>query len=182
MLLMPNDTWQWNYDSNRDALLISLGNELNFMTELKSKNLIPDALSSQIFNTQHAIYYTQSLEMLSQQVKASEPLLVQMALNATAAKFMWQHQAPKSHLFKMSHECVYSKPGKVFYLQTEQAKGLCFVIDASATSSVVLLLSELAVSDSDLLMAFSTIKVLNSRLLPLVSSFSGHMMDYAKRA
>ncbi|GLP98062.1 cell division protein ZapC [Paraferrimonas sedimenticola] len=172
MLLVPNGSWQWQYNEQRQLLMLSLGDELEFATPYHNKVLIPDALGTAMFDAHHAAFYQKFIERIAK-VRASDAAKVQMALNATAAHFMLQPQMPKSWFFAESSQLVYSEVGKCFQLKTEQGKALAVVVDAGIQASLVMLLSpQLELNHKKSLQQFEVIKVMNNRLQPLPRSQS----------
>ncbi|WP_417760734.1 cell division protein ZapC [Shewanella sp.] len=168
MLLMPDKTWQWRYNTSFDVLSISLGADMEFLTPYKSKVLIPDAFGAAEFDIEHARYYMDIVERLSKRMSLADAYLVQVALNATAARFMQKPQMPKSWFFESSDVCVYSEPGKLFDLRCNGDRVLVLVVETSLQASLVMLLDECcALSDSKQLKRFDTIKVMHDRLHPL---------------
>ncbi|WP_298770147.1 cell division protein ZapC [uncultured Shewanella sp.] len=169
MLLMPNKEWQWVYNDNYNVLSISLGDEMEFLTPYTPKVLIPDAKTSQIFSVEHAKYYIQVVERLRQALSCNDAHIVQMALNATAARFLLKPEMPKSWYFSVSDVCVFSEEGKLFHLQTLSEQVTVLVVESGLQASLIMLLSEHCVlSDRKVLRQFDTIKVMHDRLLPLV--------------
>ncbi|QSX32157.1 cell division protein ZapC [Shewanella avicenniae] len=168
MLLMPDQFWQWKYNASYEVLSISLGQEMEFLTPYKNKVLIPDALGSSEFDVEHAEYYEEIVKRLTSRVSLADAFLVQLALNATAARFMLKPQMPKSWFFESSDVCVYSEPGKLFDLRCNGDRALVMVVETSLQASLVMLLDEsCTLSDSKTLKRFETIKVMHDRLHPL---------------
>lgn len=168
MLLMPQETWQWNFNTSYGVLSVSLGADMEFVTPYKSKVLIPDALGSSEFDCDHARYYMDIVERLGKRMSLSDAYLVQVALNATAARFMHKPQMPKSWYFESSDVCVYSEPGKLFDLRCNGDRVLVLVVETSLQASLVMMLDETcALTDTKNLKRFDTIKVMHDRLHPL---------------
>ncbi|MDF0535296.1 cell division protein ZapC [Shewanella yunxiaonensis] len=168
MLLMPESCWQWKYDDSYGVLGITLGSELEFLTPYKSKTLIPDALSEFEFNVDHARYYIELLDCLSKRLSLPDACLVQLALNATAARFLQKPQMPKSWFFESSDVCVYSEAGKLFNVKCRGERILVLVIETNLQASTVMMLDqECMLSDTKSLQKFETIKVMHDRLFAL---------------
>ncbi|KFZ38594.1 cell division protein ZapC [Shewanella mangrovi] len=168
MLLMPDQNWQWKYNASYDVLSISLGPDMEFLTPYKNKVLIPDALGSSEFDVEHARYYMDIVERLGKRMSLADAYLVQLALNATAARFMLKPQMPKSWFFESSDVCVFSEPGKLFDLRCNGNRVQVLVVETSLQASLVMSLEEsCALSDSKNLKRFDTIKVMHDRLHPL---------------
>lgn len=171
MLLMPKRDWQWRYHDTYDALSISLGTEMEFLTPYKSKCLIPDALSVLDFSVEQTKFYIDFVELLTGSLNVSDAAKVQLALNATAAHFLLKPQMPKSWFFETSSSCVYSELGKVFQLKCQGINAEVMVVDNSIQASLVMLLSkELSLNCTKSLMQFECIKVMHNRLYPLKQS------------
>lgn len=168
MLLMPQKDWQWKYNDSYGLLGVSLGSEIEFLTAYKAKLLIPDALSSMPFSIVHAKFYISLLDKLSKKLSLTDAAIVQIALNATAARFMLKPQMPKSWFFDISDVCVYSNVGKVFELKCHKQKALVLVIESTLQSVLVMSLSpQCVLSDAKTMVQFETIKVMHNRLHPL---------------
>ncbi|WP_076413642.1 cell division protein ZapC [Shewanella sp. UCD-KL12] len=168
MLLMPKRDWQWRYNDTYGVLSVSLGSDMEFLTPYKNKTLIPDAMMDLEFNVSHAKFYIEFTELLSKSLRLSDALMVQLALNATAAHFLLKPQMPKSWFFDTSSMCVYSELGKVFQLRCQGVNAQVLVVETSIQASLVMVLEqELKLSDSKSLSQFECIKVMHDRLHPL---------------
>jgi len=176
MLLMPKKDWQWGYNETHGVLTISLGSDLEFLSPYKLNALIPDAKLMTAFSVEHAKFYITLVVRLKQTLAMTDALLVQVALNATAAHFLLQSQMPKSWFFDVSHECVYSETGKIFQLKTAEQHVTAMVIDAGLQASLMMILSpECRLSGSKKLAQFETIKVMHNRLSPLAALQKAHV-------
>lgn len=168
MLLMPRRDWRWSYQNTSNALSISLGSEMEFLTPYGEKLLIPDALKPSDFEMEQAKYYISLMERLHKQLSISDAQLVQIVLNATAAHFMLKPQMPKSWFFSVSEVCVYCEIGKLFDLQSQSSRVLVLVVDNGLQAAQVMLLSpECQLAENRKLKRFDTIKVMHDRLMPI---------------
>ncbi|BAJ01830.1 cell division protein ZapC [Shewanella violacea] len=169
MLLMPKRDWQWKYNDAYSVLSISLGSEMEFLTPYKMKMLIPDALMELDFSVEHAKFYIEFLELLTNLSCIADAFKVQLALNATAAHFLLKPQMPKSWFFATSSMCVFSELGKIFKLSCREVNAQVLVVETSVQASLVMLLDEkLQLSDSKSLAQFECIKVMHDRLHPIL--------------
>lgn len=167
MLLMPKRDWQWRYDDSYEVLSVSLGSEMDFLTPYKVKSLIPDAIKPVEFCVEHAKFYIDLVDHLSKTLILHDALVVQIALNATAAHFLLKPQMPKSWFFNVSHQCVYSEVGKLFQLTTSEQTVLVMVVESGLQASLVMIMSvECRLNKSKKLAQFETIKVMHDRLAP----------------
>ncbi|MGS0680788.1 cell division protein ZapC [Shewanella sp. 125m-7] len=168
MLLMPKRDWQWGYNEAHGVLSVSLGDDMEFLSPYKLKSLIPDAKETMEFSVEHAKFYIDLVDRLSKSLSLNDALLVQIALNATAAHFLLKPQMPKSWFFNVSHQCVYSEVGKLFQLTTSEHTALVMVIESGLQASLVMIMStECRLTDSKKLIQFETIKVMHDRLAPI---------------
>lgn len=168
MLLMPTKDWRWEFNEEYGQLALSLDTQMSFLTAYKTKMLIPDALKGMKFSVEHAKFYIRMLERLPQLLTLSDAMIVQTALNATAAHFLLKPQMPKSWFFDVSDECVYFDLGKVFQLKNNQQSMLVLVVEVGLQSVLVMNLSAACqLSDNKSLSQFDTIKVMHDRLHPL---------------
>ena len=171
MLLMPKRDWQWGYSETHGVLSVSLGDDMEFLSPYKLKSLIPDAKETMEFSVEHAKFYIDLVDRLSKTLPLTDALLVQIALNATAAHFLLKPQMPKSWFFNTSHQCVYSEVGKLVQLSTSEHTALAMVIESGLQASLVMIMSiECRLTDSKTLGQFETIKVMHDRLAPLSTS------------
>jgi cell division protein ZapC len=168
MLLMPKREWQWGYNETYGVLTVSLGRDMEFLSPYKLKSLIPDAKITTEFSVEHAKFYIALVDCLSRTLSLNDALIVQIALNATAAHFLLKPQMPKSWFFEASHECVYSDIGKIFQLRTCEHSVSAMVIESGLQASLMMILSpECRLTNSKKLAQFETIKVMHNRLAPL---------------
>ncbi|MEZ9200553.1 MULTISPECIES: cell division protein ZapC [unclassified Shewanella] len=168
MLLMPKRDWQWGYNETHGVLTVSLGSDMEFLSPFKLKSLIPDAKITTEFSVEHAKFYIALVDRLQKTLSLNDALIVQIALNATAAHFLLKPQMPKSWFFDVSHECVYSDIGKIFQLKTSEHSVSAMVIESGLQASLVMILSqECRLTETKKLAQFETIKVMHNRLAPL---------------
>ncbi len=168
MILMPKKDWQWKFNHTHQVLSVMLGDEYEFVTPYKSKLLIPDALDDVEFNVEHASFYIDLVDKLSKSLPFTDAAIVQIALNATATRFLLKPQMPKSWFFKTSGECVYSEVGKIFQLQTESSTATVLAVEVGLQATQVLVLSsECILNSTKCLQQFDTIKVMHDRLRPI---------------
>jgi cell division protein ZapC len=171
MLLMPTKDWHWEFNEEYGQLALSLDSEMSFLTAFKTKMLIPDALMGMQFSVEHAKFYIRMLERLPKVLMLSDAVIVQTALNATAAHFLLTPQMPKSWFFDVSDECVYFDVGKVFQLKNNKQSILVLVIEVGLQSVLVMNLSAACqLSDNKSLGQFDTIKVMHDRLHPVTQA------------
>ncbi|MCK8045512.1 cell division protein ZapC [Shewanella sp. 1CM18E] len=168
MLLMPKRDWQWGYNEKHEVLSVSLGDDMEFLSPYGLKTLIPDAKQPLEFSVEHAKFYIDLVDRLSKSLSLNDALIVQIALNATAAHFLLKPQMPKSWFFNVSHQCVYSEVGKLLQLTTSEHSVIALVIESGLQASLMMIMSaECRLTDVKSLTQFETIKVMNDRLGPL---------------
>ncbi|MBV7314619.1 cell division protein ZapC [Shewanella sp. NIFS-20-20] len=168
MLLMPQRDWQWGYNDTHHVLGASLGSEMEFLTPYAYKQLIPDARGVMAFNMDHAKYYIELIDKIKLQLNVADAQLVQVALNATAARFMLTPQMPRSWFFNPSHQCVYGEVGKVVELETTASQRTkVLIVETSLQAALVMILNKQChLTDQKHLQRFDVIKVMHDRLHP----------------
>ncbi|TCI03163.1 cell division protein ZapC [Corallincola luteus] len=178
MLMQPRQGWRWYFDESADRLCVALDDDMHFKTHFRRKQLCPVALQSQPFSTDDAKEYHQILEVLLAYKLLPQPLLVQCALNAVAAKRFLLPMMPKSWFFTpgaaqlnvhndllVELQCLSGAVGQFLVLETTEQACLCMLLDDS-----------IALSDSKSMQMFDCIKVMNDRVVGYVStsqSFTG---------
>ncbi|GAA5187883.1 cell division protein ZapC [Ferrimonas gelatinilytica] len=167
MLLMPAQNWLWYYEKEHDRFALALGEEMVFLTPYSDKQLTPDCHFDTAFSTEHADFYQRALSRLQGELDLMDAVLVQIALNITAARFFALPRMPKSWHFAPSDQIVYACEGKRVSLQSPSGHHQFVVVEALEQSTLVMLLDPLcALTGGREMRQFDLIKVMNDRLAP----------------
>ncbi|PAX99923.1 cell division protein ZapC [Pseudoalteromonas sp. HM-SA03] len=172
--MQASKEWQWIRCTERNRLLIDLGDELQLCTPFRLRNLTEDSTANPNFSLSEAEFYQSVFSYLCGFGVWNEPRCCQIALNATAAKFHLQPMQAKSWFFKpyFGGEPVSEA---VVCLNSKVSHGEFLIIEHDGQSSLCLSLNEQFILDEGIeLEQFQAIKVLNDRLAPLVLTHRVH--------
>lgn len=167
MILVPNDSWQWNYDEKTDSLVLDLSDRMQFTTAFRSKQLTSQAKCSRQFTLDDASHYYHLLECIGE-LPFSEAERVQIVLNAIAVIRFAKPQMPQSWYFR-EFNLLHEAPlfGEVVTLVCESGHRDFLVIEPGDNASICLLLEgTMQLAEDKVLSAHSFIKVMNNRIIP----------------
>lgn len=171
-MLKPSDKWTWFYDDKDGHLMLDLGDDMLFRTNLERKWLVDYAFDTQQFSVDDATAYHHFKEQIMM-LPLSEPRQAELALYCTAAKRFHKPVQPKSWFFDVQH---YQAPavdtGTMVNLSNCHNSGVFIVLEAGESASLVAYagLEEFVLSGSKSLVFGQVIKVMHDRmqLVPMV--------------
>jgi cell division protein ZapC len=159
--------WQWQLCSQRNRLLVNLGEELSLCTPFKHHQLTQDIYHSPIFSLSEAGYYQNVFTYLCKFGVWSEAQCCQIALNATAAKFYLLPVQAKSWFFQ-SYQGGGACTEAIVGLHSNIQSGEFFIVEYCEESSLCInLTTDFKLDEHLVLEQFQAIKVLNDRIHPL---------------
>lgn len=148
MNIRPADNWRWYFDEEYDCLMLDLSNGMVFRSRYPAKMLTADAFSDFPFSVVDATDYYHFYENCAL-LPLSEPLKVELVLNALVAKNYLKPQMPKSWYFvqqpmlfqpykaEVVEACVQDSGERVLLLSVDvgESATLCLIAQASITMS-----------------------------------------------
>ncbi|WP_047047985.1 cell division protein ZapC [Vibrio mexicanus] len=167
MMLKPSDKWTWYYDDKASHLMLDLGDNMLFKTNLSNKLLVKCALDVNEFTVDDASSYQTFKEQISY-LQLSEPRQAELALYCVAAKRFHKPVQPKSWFFD-SCSIVGDEPqeGDIVQLSNSLNKGYFIVLESGEASSLCAYvdLEEFQLNPSKALVFGQAIKVMHDRMI-----------------
>ena len=168
-MLQPTNQWRWQFCQQNNQLSLDIDPTMAFTTAFQSKHLTNEIFDDTAFSITDAQYY----QCITSQLQAlecwSEPQMVQIALNATAALRFYKPQMPKSWFFKTNEVALHFaqevSQNTTQLLYTKHGNGEFLIVEQNESAAVCMLLSEsLQLNESKSMAQFDIIKVMNDRL------------------
>jgi cell division protein ZapC len=168
MMLKPSDKWNWYFCEKEGHLMLDLGDDLVFRSNLCQKLLVECAYHSSQFTVDDASdfqIFKESVERLD----LPESYKAQLILNCVAAKRFHKPVQPKSWFF--NHQvygdfvpCI----GSIVQLVNDYDEGLFIVLDVGDNASLCarVELDEFQLTTSKGLGFSEAIKVMHDRMAP----------------
>jgi cell division protein ZapC len=166
-MLQPKTDWYWY--SQQDALGISLGKDMAFLTAFKPTNLVNVPDKPQLFNLQDSENYLRLADKLQNSDLSRSPAqLTQIALNACAALAFHKPLSSKSWYF--TQQVTHGACNSLSFLENQYGKGIVLAISTEHGAVTCMLLSEsLRLSEHKSMREFQLIKVMENRLIPYIA-------------
>ncbi|MBW3697008.1 cell division protein ZapC [Vibrio sp. T187] len=166
-MLKPSDTWSWYYDEQHSSLMLNLGQDMLFKTNLVKKTLVQCAFQDNEFTVDDASSYQTFKEKISG-LDLSEPRQAELTLYCVAAKRFHKPVQPKSWFFDTqfdSHE--EPQEGDIVRLSNDLSQGHFIVLEVGDSSSLCALieLEEFSLTSSKSLRFGDYIKVMHDRMV-----------------
>ncbi|WP_039948965.1 cell division protein ZapC domain-containing protein [Vibrio ichthyoenteri] len=135
-MLKPSDKWTWYYDDADQHLMLDLGNEMVFKTNLSRKLIVECAVGVNEFSVDDASAYQTYKEQISH-LELSEPRQAQLALYCVAAKRFHKPVQPKSWFFDSLSDgsCIPSE-GDFVRLENGHGHGAFIVLEVGESASL----------------------------------------------
>lgn len=167
-MLQPTEQWHWQLNADKNQLLLDIDPSMAFSTAYRDKHLTDEISTGCRFNLDDALYYQHMVAQLDDSGRWSTPEVVQIALNATAARRFYKPLMPKSWFFKTNLMAESFADGgeaqPLCHLYSEVDCALFLIIEAGERASVCMLLDpELMLNESRSMSQFDIIKVMNDR-------------------
>lgn len=167
MMLKPSDTWSWYYDEQQCSLMLNLGEDMIFKTNLVRNKLVDCAFKDNEFTVDDASSYQTFKEQISG-LELSEPRQAELALYCVAAKRFHKPVQPKSWFFdsqSVGHE--YPQEGGIVQMSNEHSLGYFIVLEVGECASLCAFvdLEEFLLTPSKGLRFGDSIKVMHDRMV-----------------
>ncbi|WP_394244405.1 cell division protein ZapC [Vibrio astriarenae] len=128
-MLKPRDNWTWYFDDTGNHLMLDLGDNMLFKTNLPRKLLVDYAVGTNVFCVDDATSFQTFKESLTH-LDLSEPRQAELALYCVAAKRFHKPVQPKSWFFSegQGSPCRLHE-GNLVNLSNEFGKGLFIILE-----------------------------------------------------
>lgn len=167
-MLKPSDKWTWFYSDSEGYLMLDLGNEMVFRTNLSRNLLVDSAFSNPSFTVDDASAYQTYKERVSG-LKLPEGRQVELALYCVAANRFHKPVQPKSWFFDHQAPQLADKPqeGDIVALMNQFNQGHFIILEAGESASLCALveLEPFTLNPSKQLSFGQVIKVMHDRML-----------------
>ncbi|CAH0526001.1 Cell division protein ZapC [Vibrio hippocampi] len=134
-MLKPSDTWIWYMDESEDALMLDLGDDMVFKTNLSRKLLVECALGENNFTVDDA----SSFQIFKDQIDhldLSEPRQAELTLYCVAAKRFHKPVQPKSWFFDHQGQGHEPQEGELVSLVNGYSNGHFIVLEVGESASL----------------------------------------------
>ncbi|MCF6453454.1 cell division protein ZapC [Vibrio sp. MMG022] len=133
-MLKPSDKWNWYFDEHKACLMLDLGEEMIFQTNLCRKLLVNCAFSENEFTVDDASAFQTYNERI-RCLDINEYRQAELTLYCVAAKRFHKPVQPKSWFFD-AQACDHKpEEGDMVFLTNEHSEGVFIVLEAGDTSS-----------------------------------------------
>ncbi|RTZ16886.1 cell division protein ZapC [Vibrio aquaticus] len=173
-MLKPSDKWTWYYDDSEGHLMLDLGNEMIFKTNLSRKLIVDCAIGINEFSVDDASAYQVYKEQISY-LGLSEPRQAELALYCVAAKRFHKPVQPKSWFFDSVSDGSYPpEEGDLVRLSNSTNEGHFIVLEVGESASLCASvgLEEFGLNGSKYLQFGQAIKVMHDRLTVINHQFA----------
>ncbi|WP_026029498.1 cell division protein ZapC [Vibrio genomosp. F10] len=164
-MLKPSDKWTWYYDDKESTLMLDLGDDIVFKTNLPRKLLVDCAVGINEFSVDDASAFQTFKEQISL-LPLNEPRQAELALYCVAAKRFHKPVQPKSWFFDSQHSECFPQEGDLVRL-TNQFSDRCFItLEVGESASLVALIDiePFELSSTKQLVFGQAIKVMHDRM------------------
>lgn len=167
-MLQASMEWSWTADITRNRLLLDMSSTMQLCTPFKLRQLSDSALQGENFSLEHAHFYEQVSSYLSSFNLWSEAVVCQIALNATAARFLLKPTLAKSWFFNEYSGSVPSTEA-IISLSSKSQTGQFLIVECGRDASLCMCLEDTFQLDANLCLGqYEVIKVLNDRIHPIL--------------
>jgi len=165
-MLKPSDKWTWYYDDSEEHLMLDLGNDMVFKTNLPRKLIVDCAIGINEFSVDDASAYQTYKEQIAL-LGLSEPRQAELSLYCVAAKRFHKPVQPKSWFFDcLSDGQTTPEEGDLICLSNSLNEGYFIVLEVGESASLCasVCLDGFELSGSKSLKFGQAIKVMHDRL------------------
>ncbi|WP_165311336.1 cell division protein ZapC [Vibrio ziniensis] len=164
-MLKPSDKWNWYYSDSEGYLMLELGDEMVFRTNLSSNLLVDCAFASNQFTVDDASDYQTYKERIDY-LNLSEPRKVELVLYCVAAKRFHKPVQPKSWFFDYQSSGYSPDEGEIVSLVNGNGQGYFIVLEVGDNASLCALvdLEDFVLNSSKQLCFGQVIKVMHDRM------------------
>ncbi|MDW6016962.1 cell division protein ZapC [Vibrio plantisponsor] len=164
-MLKPSDKWNWYYSDSEGYLMLELGEDMVFRTNLSSNLLVDCAFASNQFTVDDASDYQTYKERIDC-LNLIEPRKVELVLYCVAAKRFHKPVQPKSWFFDYQSSGYSPEEGEIVSLVNSNGQGYFIVLEVGDSASLCALvdLEDFALNGSKQLRFGQVIKVMHDRM------------------
>ncbi|WP_038174762.1 MULTISPECIES: cell division protein ZapC [Vibrio] len=135
-MLKPSDKWTWYYDDSEQHLMLDLGDNMVFRTNLARKLIVECAIGINEFSVDDASAYMTYKEQISL-LGLSEPKQAELTLYCVAAKRFHKPVQPKSWFFdSLSDGQLKPEEGDLIRLNNSYSDGYFLVLEVGESASL----------------------------------------------
>ncbi|MBU2898872.1 cell division protein ZapC [Vibrio hepatarius] len=135
-MLKPSDKWTWYYDDTQQHLMLDLGDDIIFRTNMSKKLVVDCAIGINEFSVDDASAFQTYKEQISH-LNLSEPRQAELALYCVSAKRFHKPVQPKSWFFNPV-ACGEQSPeeGDFIKLLNNHSEGYFIVLEVGDNASL----------------------------------------------
>lgn len=134
-MLKPSDKWNWYFSDDEGCLMLDLGDEMVFRTNLKRSLLVDCAFSDCHFTVDDASAFQTYKERING-LDISEPRKAELSLYCVAAKRFHKPVQPKSWFFDHQGEGYQPVEGDMVTLLNGHNDGSFIVLEVGESASL----------------------------------------------
>ncbi|PFG56174.1 cell division protein ZapC [Vibrio sp. ES.051] len=164
-MLKPSDKWNWYYDEQKAFLMLDLGEEMIFQTNLSRKLLVNSAFSKNEFTVDDASAF-QTFNERIRCLDINEYRQAELTLYCVAAQRFHKPVQPKSWFFDAQSTGYEPEEGGMVFLTNQYSEGIFIVLEPGETSSLCAYAgqNEFVLDGSKVLQFGQPIKVMHDRM------------------
>ncbi len=136
-MLKPSDKWNWYYDEQKACLMLDLGEEMIFQTNLSRKLLVNCAFSDNEFTVDDASAF-QTFNERIRCLDINQYRQAELTLYCVAAKRFHKPVQPKSWFFDAQSTGYEPEEGGMVFLTNQYSEGVFIVLEPGEASSLCL--------------------------------------------
>ncbi|WP_411065475.1 cell division protein ZapC [Vibrio rotiferianus] len=165
-MLKPSDKWNWYFDEQKACLMLDLGEEMIFQTNLCRKLLVNCAFSDNEFTVDDASAFQTYNERI-RCLDINEYRQAELTLYCVAAKRFHKPVQPKSWFFDAQCDGHEPEEGDMVCLTNRFSEGVFIVLEPGETSSLCAYVGqdEFLLDGSKALPFGQPIKVMHDRMV-----------------
>ncbi|MEZ9232669.1 cell division protein ZapC [Vibrio amylolyticus] len=171
-MLKPSDKWTWYYDDKESNLMLDLGDDIVFKTNLPRKLLVDCAVGINEFSVDDASAFQTFKEQICL-LPISEPRQAELALYCVAAKRFHKPVQPKSWFFDSQHGDCTPCEGDIVRLTNQHSDGYFIILEVGESASLIasIDIDAFSLTSSKNLVFGQAIKVMHDRMALANSMF-----------
>ncbi len=172
-MLKPNDKWTWYYDDGEGYLMLDLGQDMVFKTNLSQKLIVECAQGVNEFSVDDASAFQTYKEQVGF-LALSQPRQAELLLYCVAAKRFHKPVQPKSWFFDRRSDGSYvPQEGDLVSLANGYGENHCIVLEVGDNASLCasINLDEFSLNGSKTLKFGEAIKVMHDRMVCINHEF-----------
>lgn len=175
-MLKPRDTWIWYMDESENALMLDLGDDMVFKTNLSRKQLVECATGVNNFTVDDASSFQVFKDQIAH-LDLSEPRQAELTLYCVAAKRFHKPVQPKSWFFDHQSQIkgFTPKEGELVSLVNHYSNGCFIVLEVGENASLCACveLDAFTLNPSKQVLFGQSIKVMHDRMAP-----AGNLLEF----